>query len=71
MGDQIRFLNIVQREYFIITLDGHGHHLTFYGFNDTLPFTAVLHRDAQYQADFIADETLVVCGSEQWSFKTW
>lgn len=70
MGNQVRLLDITQREHFIFTFDGNCDHFTVYRFDNALPFTTVLYRHTENQSHLFSDETGVVFSREQWAIET-
>ena len=70
VGNQVRLLDVTQREHFIFAFDGYRDHFTVYRFDNALPFATVLNRHAQHQRNFFASETLIVFGGEHRTVET-
>jgi hypothetical protein len=70
VGNQVRLLDITQREHFIFAFDCDRDHLTVHRFDNALPFTTVLYRHTKNQRDFFTQETHVVFSCEQRTVET-
>ncbi len=70
VGNQVRLLDITQREHFIFAFDCDGNHFTVHRFDNALPLATVLYRHAKNQRDFFTLETRIMIGSEHRTVET-